>query len=85
MAPVLSEYFETGTVSRVPTWIAAIALLMISMLFFVAGVILDSLARSRAEHKRMLYMGLPTTRSETRAVEDDHSQSGGKARKTIAA
>ncbi|WP_419907209.1 glycosyltransferase [Hoeflea sp.] len=85
MAPVLAEYFDTGLVSRLPTWIAAIALLMISMLFFVAGVILDSLARSRAEHKRMLYMGLPTTRSETRAVGDDQRQTGGKARKTIAA
>lgn len=85
MAPVLSEYFDTGTVSRVPTWIAAIALLVISMLFFVAGVILDSLARSRAEHKRMLYMGLPTTRGEPRAVADDQRRSGGKARNTIAA
>ena len=85
MAPVLAEYFETGTVSQVPTWIAAIALLMISMLFFVAGVILDSLARSRAEHKRMLYMGLPTTRGEPRPVGDDQRPSGGKARKPIAA
>ncbi|MDA4845205.1 glycosyltransferase [Hoeflea poritis] len=85
MAPVLAEYFETGLVSRLPTWIAAIALLMISMLFFVAGVILDSLARSRAEHKRMLYMGLPTTRGEPRAVGVDQRPSGGKARKSIAA
>ena len=81
MAPVLSEYFDSGTVSKVPTWIAAIALLMISMLFFVSGVILDSLARSRAEHKRMLYMGLPTTRSLPRVIGDDQRRSRGKARK----
>ncbi|MEX3010949.1 glycosyltransferase [Hoeflea sp. TYP-13] len=85
MAPVLAEYFDTGTVSRVPTWIAAIALLMISMLFFVSGVILDSLARSRAEHKRMLYMGLPTTRSQPRVIGDNQRRSRGKSRKPIAA
>ncbi|MCP4316805.1 MAG: glycosyltransferase [Hyphomicrobiales bacterium] len=85
MAPVLVEYFDTGLVSKIPTWIAAIALLMISMLFFVSGVILDSLARSRAEHKRMLYMGLPTTRSQPRVIGDVQRRSRGKARKSIAA
>lgn len=88
MMPVLVEYFETGLVDRMPTWILSVALLMISMLFFVSGVILDSLARSRAEHKRMLYMGLPATRgnrSETRVSGDDQRRSSGKARKPIAA
>ncbi|MEM9106560.1 MAG: glycosyl transferase, partial [Pseudomonadota bacterium] len=85
MTPVLVEYFETGLVERLPTWIAGIALLMISILFFVSGVILDSLARSRAEYKRMLYMGLPTTRSPSRVVEKIQRRSRGKPRKSIAA
>ena len=86
MAPVLSEYFETGLVDRMPTWILSVSLLMISMLFFVAGVILDSVARSRAEYKRMLYMGLPATRGERpRAAGSQGRRSGGKARKPIAA
>ncbi|MCR9137039.1 MAG: glycosyltransferase [Alphaproteobacteria bacterium] len=88
MAPVLAEYFETGLVLRMPTWILSVALLMISMLFFVSGVILDSLARSRAEHKRMLYMGLPATRGNRtgpRVSGDDQGRSSGKARKPIAA
>lgn len=61
MAPVLIEYFATGLVSRMPTWILSVALLMISMLFFASGIILDSLARSRAELKRMYYMSIPNT------------------------
>jgi glycosyltransferase involved in cell wall biosynthesis len=88
MAPVLAEYFETGLVDRMPTWILSVALLMISMLFFVSGVILDSLARSRAEHKRMLYMGLPATRGkrpEPRESGVHPRRPGGKARKPIAA
>lgn len=88
MAPVLAEYFETGLVLRMPTWILSVALLLISMLFFVSGVILDSLARSRAEHKRMLYMGLPATRGNRSSAHDsgdDQSRASGKARKPIAA
>ena len=88
MAPVLAEYIETGLVLRMPTWILSVALLMISMLFFVSGVILDSLARSRAEHKRMLYMGLPATRGTQQKQRGTGSKEGrkdGKPRKPIAA
>ena len=58
MAPVLAEYFETGLVSRMPTWVLSTALLMISFMLFTAGVILDSVARARAEQLRIHYMGL---------------------------
>ncbi|MBW8302171.1 MAG: glycosyltransferase [Hydrogenophaga sp.] len=59
MAPVLFEYFSTGLVSRMPTWILATALMMMSLLAFTAGLILDSLARSRAEQLRIHYLSLP--------------------------
>ncbi len=86
MAPVLSEYFETGLVDRMPTWILSVTLLLISILFFVSGVILDSVARSRAEHKRMLYMGLPATRRVGAAPSDgQRRRSRQKAKKPIAA
>jgi glycosyltransferase involved in cell wall biosynthesis len=58
MAPVLVEYIETGLVSRMPTWVLSVALLMISFMMFTAGVILDSVARSRAEQLRIHYMSL---------------------------
>ncbi|HUF57323.1 MAG TPA: glycosyltransferase family 2 protein [Thermohalobaculum sp.] len=59
MAPVLAEYFATGLVLRFPTWIAATALLMMALLLFVCGVILDSLARSRLEQKRLHSLTIP--------------------------
>jgi glycosyltransferase involved in cell wall biosynthesis len=58
MMPVLVEYFETGLVNRMPTWVLAMALMMISFMLFTAGVILDSVARSRAEQLRINYLGV---------------------------
>ncbi|NEJ69114.1 glycosyltransferase [Rhizobium phaseoli] len=60
MAPVLAEYFQTGLVSRMPTWVLSTALMMISFMLFTAGVILDSVARARAEQLRIHYMSLET-------------------------
>jgi glycosyltransferase involved in cell wall biosynthesis len=59
MAPVLAEYFRTGLVDRLPTWVLSMALMMISVLVFSAGLILDSVARARAEQLRIHYMSLP--------------------------
>jgi glycosyltransferase involved in cell wall biosynthesis len=56
MAPVLGEYFLTGLVTRMPTWVLSMALLMISFLIFTAGLILDSVARSRNEQLRIHYL-----------------------------
>lgn len=56
MTPVLVEYFETGLVARMPTWVLSMALMMISIMMFTAAVILDSVARSRAEHLRIQYL-----------------------------
>ncbi|PDS80715.1 glycosyltransferase [Rhizobium sp. L43] len=69
MAPVLAEYFETGLVSRMPTWVLSMALMMISFMLFTAGVILDSVARARAEQLRIHYMSLETP-SAMKALSD---------------
>lgn len=58
MTPVLVEYFETGLVPRMPTWVFSLVLLMISIMLFAVGLILDSLARARTEQSRMHYMTL---------------------------
>jgi glycosyltransferase involved in cell wall biosynthesis len=58
MTPVLLEYFQTGLVSRMPTWVLSVTLMMIAFMMFTAGVILDSVARSRAEQLRIHYMSL---------------------------
>ena len=74
MAPVLLAYFQTGLVDRMPTWIFSLVLMMISFLVFSAGMILDSLARARAEQLRIHYMSLPAGhaghRRPARAAED---------------
>ena len=41
MVPVLIEYFETGLVPRLPTWVLSIGLLLLSMLMVASGLILD--------------------------------------------
>lgn len=58
MAPVLAEYFSTGLVSRMPTWMLSMSLLMVSLLVLTAGIILDSVSRGRSEQLRIHYMGL---------------------------
>lgn len=56
--PVLYEYALTGLVPRMPTWILSMGLLSLSMIMMVAGLILDSVARGRAEQKRIHYLSL---------------------------
>ena len=58
MVPVLLAYFATGLVDRQPTWIFALALMMVSFMLFTAGLILDSVARARAEQLRIHYMSI---------------------------
>ena len=64
MTPVLIEYFQTGLVSRMPTWVLAMTLLIAGMMCFMSGMILDSVARGRAEQKRIFYLSIPATRGE---------------------
>jgi len=64
MVPVLNEYFLTGLVSRMPSWMLAMALMMMALMVFSGGVILDSVSRGRTEQKRFNYMSLPAPRGE---------------------
>ena len=63
--PILAEYFETGLVSRMPTWMLAMTLTLGAMMSFTAGVILDSLSRSRIEQKRIHYLSIAPARGES--------------------
>jgi glycosyltransferase involved in cell wall biosynthesis len=66
MTPVLIEYGETGLVPRLPTWVLSVALMLLSILMAVTGLILDSVSRGRAEQKRVFYLSLPSSRTGTR-------------------
>ena len=51
-------YVETGLVPRFPTAILCTGLVMLACMSATCGLILDLLARSRVEQKRMLYLAL---------------------------
>jgi glycosyltransferase involved in cell wall biosynthesis len=57
--PLAETYFETGLVPRVPTAILTVGLIIIGVLSFLAGLILDVVATMRAEMKRLAYLSYP--------------------------
>jgi glycosyltransferase involved in cell wall biosynthesis len=61
--PLLFTYAQTGLVPRFPTAILATGLVVLSGISLVSGLILDSVARSRLEQKRLWYLTLPHLRT----------------------
>jgi hypothetical protein len=62
-APIVATYLDTGLVPRLPTAVLCMGLALLGALLGVCGLILDSLARSRLEQKRILYLSIPAPRS----------------------
>ncbi|WP_046113037.1 glycosyltransferase [Aquincola tertiaricarbonis] len=54
--PIILEYLETGLVPRFPTAILSTGIMILAFLFFIAGVILETVTRGRQEIKRLLYL-----------------------------
>jgi hypothetical protein len=65
--PVVVTYLEQGVVPRLPTAILATGLVLAALLFFVAGLILDTVTRGRRELKLLAYLA-------HRAPGDDRRQ-----------
>jgi len=90
-APVIVEYMSTGLVERMPTWVLAMTLLLASMMIFMAGVILDSVARGRNEVKRIHYLSIaPSTHTQEisafgqpKDIETETRQAAAPAMKAI--
>ncbi|MEM6942152.1 MAG: glycosyltransferase family 2 protein [Pseudomonadota bacterium] len=59
MVPVVLDYLATGLVERFPTAILASALMVVAVLSFFAGLILDTVTQGRRELKRLAYLDLP--------------------------
>ena len=70
MAPVLLDYLATGLVDRMPTWVLSLVLMLMSLLIFTAGLILDSVSRARSEQLRIHYMSMPAWRIDTPRVAE---------------
>ena len=62
--PVVQEFVRTGLVPRFPTAILAASIQVIAFICLTAGIVLDSVCRSRREAKRLVYLTLPPVRRQ---------------------
>jgi len=56
--PLVQTYLHTGLVPRVPTAILVTGMVIIAVLCFFAGLILDTVTRGRREIRRLAYLSL---------------------------
>jgi hypothetical protein len=56
--PIVLTFMETGLVPRFPTAILATGLAVLAGIATVCGLVLDSVARGRLEHKRLTYLSM---------------------------
>jgi len=54
--PLLLEFLQTGLVPRIPTAVLSTGLMLVAVMSFVCGLILDTVTRGRRELKRMHYL-----------------------------
>ncbi|HEU4660581.1 MAG TPA: glycosyltransferase family 2 protein [Pseudolabrys sp.] len=64
--PLAITYFETGLVPRLPTAILATGMVQLGILSFAVGLVLDAIARSRREAKRMRYLDLQSVAEKSK-------------------
>ena len=57
--PLIVTYLDTGLVPRFPTAILVTGMVVIAVLSFFAGLILDTVTRGRREMRRLAYLGHP--------------------------
>jgi hypothetical protein len=57
-APLVVTYLHTGLVPRFPTAILVTGIIIIAVLCFFAGLILDTVTRGRRELRRLAYLSL---------------------------
>lgn len=55
--PVVVDFAQTGVVERLPTAVLSSALIVLSLIQSAIGLLLDAVARSRIETKRLVYLG----------------------------
>lgn len=65
--PLLQEYLQSGLVPRLPTAVLVTGMMVIAVLYFFAGMILDTVTRGRHEMKRLIYLQLEAPRRHSDA------------------
>lgn len=73
--PVLTEFWQTGLVPRLPTAVLSASIVIIAVISYLAGLILDTVTLGRREMKRLIYLSLSAPRQpETQTVPRPVSQ-----------
>ena len=57
--PLIVTYIDTGLVPRFPTAILITGMIIVAVLCFFAGLIIDTVTRGRREVRRLAYLSLP--------------------------
>ena len=57
--PLIQTYLDTGLVPRFPTAILITGMMIIAVLCFFAGLILDTVTHGRRELRRLAYLAQP--------------------------
>ena len=57
--PLVITYLNTGLVPRLPTAVLATGMIIVAVLCFFAGLILDTVTRGRREVRRLAYLSQP--------------------------
>ena len=65
--PIIVEYAETGLVPRLPTAVLASSLVILSVLTFAVGLVLEGIAKTRREAARLNYLRYPAPMLEPRS------------------
>ena len=67
--PLFVTFFTTGLVPRLPTAILSTGLILVAVLCFACGLILDTVTRGRRELKRMHYLSHPGVPQQRRYTD----------------
>jgi glycosyltransferase involved in cell wall biosynthesis len=57
--PLIMTYLDTGLVPRLPTAVLVTGMIIVAVLCFFAGLILDTVTRGRREVRRLAYLAQP--------------------------
>jgi len=64
-APLFLTYLDTGLVPRLPTALLATGLILLAVISFTCGLVLDTVTRGRRETKMLLYLSIPPLQDTT--------------------
>jgi hypothetical protein len=68
-AIVVEEFLATGLVPRLPTAVLAASIQIVAFICLTAGLVLDSVCRTRRETKRLVYLGFSPVQHDPSLID----------------